>query len=130
MIDEISSDFQNIQSNIDTEFKVWFTFAVYMAKSVGVEPSFPRRARCWIRYCNNVQGEHSKTYYRRFIVIPVINDLSNFQDWMSDRNQTETFVLFQLIFLSPDFDIEQNSAKLCELFKTEFNPANNLPKWS
>lgn len=49
---------------------------------------------------------------------------------MSDRNQTETFVLFPLIFLSPDFHIEQSSAKLYELFKTEFNPANNLPKWS
>ena len=40
---------------------------------------------------------------------------------MSDRNHTEIFALLPSICLSPDFDIEQSSAKLYELFKTEFN---------
>ena len=39
MIDKVLSNLRGIQSNIDTEFKVWFTFAADMAKSVGVEPS-------------------------------------------------------------------------------------------
>ena len=61
MIDKVLSDLQGIQSNIHTEFKVWFTFAVNMAKSVGVARSLPRTARCWIRYRNNVPGEDSET---------------------------------------------------------------------
>ena len=93
-----------------------------MAKSFGVEPSLLRTARCWSRYYNNVPGEDSETDYRRSIAIPVINDLiTNFQGWMSDRNHTKIFALLTSICLSPDFDIEQNSAKLYELFKIEFN---------
>ena len=42
---------------------------------------------------------------------------------MSDRNHTEIFALLPSICLSPGFDIEQSSAKLYELFKTEFNVA-------
>ena len=52
MIDKVLSDLRDIQSNIDTESKVWFTFAVNMSKSVGVEPSLLRTAR----YRNNVPG--------------------------------------------------------------------------
>ena len=53
-----------------------------------------------------------------------MNDLiTNFQDRMSDRNHTEIFALLPSICLSPDFDIEQSSAKLYELFKTEINLA-------
>ena len=101
---------------------MWFAFAVDMAKSLGLEPSLPRAARCWSRYRNNVPGEDSETYYRRSIAIPVINDLiTNFQDRMSDRNHTKIFALLPLICLSPDFDIEQSSAKLYELFKIKFN---------
>ena len=56
-----------------------------------------------------------------------MNDLiTNFQDRMSDRNHTEIFALLPSICLSPDFDIEQSSAKLYELFKTEFNLATPL----
>ena len=118
------SDLRGIQSNIDNEFKVWFSFAVDMAKSVGVEPSLSRTARYWSRYRNNVPGEDSETYYRRSVAIPVMNDVvTNFQDRMSDRNHTEIFALLPLICLSPNFDIEQSSAKLYELFKTEFNSA-------
>ena len=40
---------------------------------------------------------------------------------MSHRNLTEIFALLPLIFLSHDFDIQQSSAKLYKLFKTEFN---------
>ena len=61
MIDKVLSNLRDIQSNIDTEFKVWFTFAVDMVKSVGVKPGLPRRARCWSRYCNNVPAEDSET---------------------------------------------------------------------
>ena len=32
MINKILSDLRDIQSNIDNEFKVWFNFAVDMAK--------------------------------------------------------------------------------------------------
>ena len=32
MIDKVLSDLRDIQSNIDTESKVWFTFAVDMSK--------------------------------------------------------------------------------------------------
>ena len=49
MINKILSDLRDIQSNIDTEFKVRFTFAVDMAKSFGIEPSLRRTARCWSR---------------------------------------------------------------------------------
>ena len=45
MIDKVLSDLRDIQSNIDAEFKVWFTFAVDIAKPVGVEQSLPRIAR-------------------------------------------------------------------------------------
>ena len=90
----------------------------------GIESSLPRTARCWSRYRNNIPGEDSETYYRRSIAIPVMNDLvTNFQDRMSNRNHTEIFALLPSIFLSHDFDIEQSSAKLYELFKTEFNLA-------
>ena len=124
IIDKVLSDLWDIQSNIDTEFKVWFTFAVNMTKSVGVEPSLPRTARCWSRYRNNVPGEDSELCHRRSIVIPVMNDLiTNFQDQMSGRNHTEIYALLPSICLSPDFDIEQSSAKLYKLFKTEFNLA-------
>ena len=113
MINKVLSDLRDIQSNIDAEFKVWFTFAVEMAKTVVVEPSLPRAARCWSRYRNNVPGEDSETYYRRSIAIPVMNDLiTNLQDRMSDRNHTEIFALLPSICLSPDFDIEQISATL------------------
>ena len=79
MIDKVLSQLRDIQSNIDTEFRVW---------------------------------------------LPVVNDLiSNFQDRISDRNHTEIFSLLPSIYLSPDFNIEQSSAKLYELFKTEFNLA-------
>ena len=61
IIDKVLSDLRGIQSNIHTEFKVWFTFAVNMAKSVGAGRSLPRTARCWIRYRNNVPGEDSET---------------------------------------------------------------------
>ena len=124
MIDEVMSDLLGVQSNIDTEFKVWFTFVVDMAKSIRVEPSLPRTARCWSCHGNNVSGEDSETYYQRPITIPVMNDLiTNFEDRMSDRNHTEIFALLPSISLFPDFDIEQSSAKLYELFKTEFNLA-------
>ena len=103
---------------------MWFTFAIDMAKSLGVEPSLLRTARCWSRYHNNVPGEDSETYYQRSIAISVINDLiRNFQDRMSDRNHTNIFALLPSICLSPHFDIEQSSAKLYELFKIEFNLA-------
>ena len=84
-----------------------------MAKTVVVEPSLPRAARCWSRYRNNVPGEDSETYYQRSIAIPVMNDLiTNLQDRMSDRNHTEIFALLPSVCLSPDFDIEQISATL------------------
>lgn len=107
-------DLQDIQSNIDVEFKLWFTFAVDIAKSVGAEPSLPRKARCWSRYRNNVPGEDSEKYYRHSSAIPVMNELStNFQDRMSNRNHTAIFALLPLLFgLSPHFDIEQSSKKL------------------
>ena len=129
MTDKVLSDSWDIQWNIDSEFKVWFTkvwftFAVDMAKSVGVEPSLPMIGRCWSCYCNNVPGEDNETYYRRSIVIPVLNDLiTNFKDRISDWNHTEIFALLPSIYLSPDFDIGQISAKLNELFKSEFNLA-------
>ena len=63
MIEKVLSNLRGIQSNIGTEFKVWFTFAAEIAKSVGVEPSLPRTVRCWSRYRNNVPGEDSETYY-------------------------------------------------------------------
>ena len=44
MTDKVLIDLLVIQLNIDTELKVWFTFAVDMAKSVDVEPSLPRTA--------------------------------------------------------------------------------------
>ena len=45
-----------------------------------------------------------------------MNDLITiFQDRMSDRNHTEIFALLPSICLSPDFDIEQSSAKLCKI---------------
>ena len=59
MIDKVLSDLRDIQSNIYTESKVWFTFAVDMSKSVGVEPNLLRTARCWGRYRNNVPGQDS-----------------------------------------------------------------------
>ena len=124
MIDKALSDLRDIQSNIDTEFKVQFTFAVDMAKSVGVETSLPSTARCCRRYGNNIPGEDSETYNQDSIAIPVMNDLIiNFQDQVSDRNHTEIFALLALICLSPDFYIAQGSAKFYELFKTEFNSA-------
>ena len=124
MIDKALSDLRDIQSNIDTEFKVQFTFAVDMAKSVGVETSLPSTARCCRRYGNNIPGEDSETYNQDSIAIPVMNDLIiNFQDRVSDRNHTEIFALLASICLSPDFNIEQSSAKFYELFKTEFNSA-------
>ena len=128
MIDKVLSDLRDIQSNIDTEFKVQFTFAVDMAKSVDVETSFPSTARCCKRYSNNIPGEDSETYYQDSIAIPVMNDLIiNFQDRVSDRNHTEIFALLASICLSPDFNIEQSSAKFYELFKTEFNsPAPSI----
>ena len=46
-----------------------------------------------------------------------------FQDRMSDENHTEVFALFPSICLFPDFNIEHCSAKLHELFKTEFSLA-------
>ena len=63
-IDKIFSDLRDIQSNINTEFKVWFTF-IDVAKSVAIEPTLPRTARCWSRYRNNVPGEDilPKFYY-------------------------------------------------------------------
>ena len=90
MIDKILSDLRDIQSNIIIEFKVWFTFTVDMAKSVGVEPTLSRTARCWSRYRNNVPGEDTtdRGYLRTtdVVVIPVMNDLiTNFQDQMSDK---------------------------------------------
>ena len=124
MIDKALSDLRDIQSNIDTEFKVQFTFAVDMAKSVDVETSLPSTARCCRRYSNNIPGEDSETYFQDSIAIPVMNDLIiNFQDQVSDRNHTEIFALLALICLSPDFYIAQGSAKFYELFKTEFNSA-------
>ena len=97
-----------------------FTFAADMTKSVGVESRLPRKARCWNSYRNNVQGEDNKTYYRCSIAIPVI---TYFQDRISDRNQTEILALLPSICLSPDFNIEQSSAKLYELLETESNSA-------
>ena len=100
------------------------TFAADMAISVGVEPNLPRTARCWSRYRNNAQGEDSETYYRRSIAISVMNDLiTNLQDGMSARNHTEIFALLPSICLSPNFNIEQSSAKFYKLFKTKFNLA-------
>ena len=63
-IDKIFSDLRDIQSNVNTEFKVRFTF-IDVAKSVGIEPTLPRTARCWSRYRNNVPGEDilPKFYY-------------------------------------------------------------------
>ena len=49
--------------------------------------------------------------------------ITNFQDRMSDRNHTEIFALLPSTYLTPDCAIEQSSAKLYELFKTEFNLA-------
>ena len=58
MIDKVLSDLRDIHYSFN---KMWFTFAVDTAKSVGVEPSLPRTARCWSRYDNNVPGEDSET---------------------------------------------------------------------
>ena len=103
---------------------MWFTFAVDMAMSVGVEPNLPRTARCSSCYRNNVQGGDSETFYRCSIAISVMNDLiTNLQDGMSVRNHTEILALLPSICLYPNFNIEQSSAKFYELFKTKFNLA-------
>ena len=48
-----------------------------------------------------------------------MNLITNFQDGMSDRNYID--ILAPSIYLSPDFDSDQSSAKLYKLLKTEFN---------
>ena len=58
MIDKVLSVLRGIQSNTGTEFKVWFTFSVDMAKSVGVEPNLPSTASVGAAivttfYCNS-----------------------------------------------------------------------------
>ena len=128
MADKVLIDLLVIQLNTDTELKVWFTFAVDMAKSVGVEPSLPRTATSWSRCCNNVPGEDSETYYRRSIAIPVINNLiTDFEDRMSDRNHTKILALLPSICLFPDYlfipCLPILNKALQKLFKTEFNSA-------
>ena len=81
-----------------------FTLAVDIAKSVGVELSLLGTALCWSCYRNNFPGEDSERCYQRSIAIPVTLDLmTNFQDRMSDKNDTEMFALLPSIYLSPAF---------------------------
>ena len=57
-----------------------------------------------------------------------MNDLiTNFQDRMSHGNQNEILDVFPLTCLSPD--IEQNSAKIDDLFSTELSSIHNQPIW-
>ena len=97
MIDKVLSDLRDIHFSFN---KVWFTFAVDTAKSVGVEPSLPRTARCWSRYDNNVPGEDSETNYQHSIAIPVMNDLiTNFEDRILDRNHIEYLIYhYRLVY--------------------------------
>ena len=125
MIDKVLSDLRDIQSNIDTEFKVWFTFAVDMAKSVGVEPSLPRTARCWSRYRNNVPGEDSETSFYCISSTERSNYKSPRSSVRQKSHRNICFIAINLFiyFVYPNFDIEQSSTKFHELFKTEFNLA-------
>ena len=84
-----------------------------MLNTVGAEPRLSMTAKCWSHFRNNISGENCETYYRRSISIPVLNDLiANLQDQNFDRNHTEALGLIPSIFVSPDFDNEQSSAKL------------------
>ena len=92
-IDKIFSDLRDIQSNVNTEFKVRFTF-IDVAKSVGIEPTLPRTARCWSRYRNNVPGEDilPKFYYNSS------KEWSNYKFLRSNVRQKYLLYRYQLTY--------------------------------
>ena len=48
-----------------------------MGTSVGIHPDKPRTAKCWGNYKKNVPSTDNESYYRRFIAIPVMDNLIN-----------------------------------------------------
>ena len=127
MIDQVLNDLKKTKTNITEEFKLWFQFAVDMAKSVGVSPSVPRIAKCWSRFRNNVPSEDHESYYRRAIAIPLMNALiTNLGDRMEDRNHTELFSLLPTVCLSPQFNFENSVSSLLRSFATDL-PSGKTP---
>ena len=127
MIDQVLNDLKKTKTNITEEFKLWFQFAVDMAKSVGVSPSVPRIAKCWSQFRNNAPSADHESYYRRAIAIPLMNALiTNLGDCMEERNHTEPFSLLPTVCLSPQFNFENSVSSLLRSFATGL-PSGKTP---
>ena len=63
-----------------------------MGASVGIHPDKPRTAKCWSNFKNNVPSTDNKSYYGRYIAIPVIDNLIN--NLEHKMVQPVTFCLF------------------------------------
>ena len=51
------------------------------------EPGLQGTVKWLSRFYHYFQGDDCKTYYQRYIAIPVINNLTlNLPDWLSDKN--------------------------------------------
>ena len=101
MIDQVLSDLKDFKNNIGEEFSAWIKFAFDMGPSVGIDPDKPRTAKRWSNFKNNVPSTDNESYYRRFIAVPVTDNLiNNIKDRMADRSHTELFSLLPPVFLS------------------------------
>ena len=94
MIDQVINDLRETKDNMDEQFHHCYEMACEMAKSVGVMPPETPLAKCWTRYRNNAPSEDCKSYYRRAIGAPVMDELIiNLRGRVADRKHTELFKL-------------------------------------
>ena len=71
-----------------------------MVQSVAVQASAPRLAKGWSRFRHNVENDCPKSYYKRAVAIPFLDDInSQLQGRLQDRNHINIFALFPSVSL-------------------------------
>ena len=101
MIDSVIEDLFMKRTNVGKEFADWYEQAVKMAQSVDAQPNKLRTAKCWSRFCDNVESDGIEEYFRRSVAVPFLDTITTqLKSRLVDRNQVELFNLLPSLMLS------------------------------
>ena len=91
-----------------------------MAHWVDVQSSVPRLAKSWSRFKSNVENDGPKSYYKRAIGVPFLDDISSqLQDRLQDRNHIDIFALLLSVMSSNNCNIDEATELLFQRYKNE-----------
>ena len=81
---------------------------------------YPGWQKDWNRFRSNVENDSPKTYYKRAVAVPFLDDVnSHFQDRLQDRNHVDIFALLPSVMSSNDYNIDEATEILFQGHKNE-----------